>query len=72
MVSLNKPTASEYVSVENFINNEKPLVQKEGSFIYRKEDLVTLRPGREYAWLDSLVERLLRNMNCSLIQVSIK
>jgi len=71
MVSLNRPTAGEYRSVENFMNNEKPLVKKEGSFIYQKEDLVTLRPGREHAWLDTSVEKFLRLFNCSFIQVSI-
>jgi len=71
MVALNRPTAGEYKSVENFMNNEKPLVKKEGSFIYQKEDLVTLRPGREHAWLDSSVEKFLRLFKCSFIQVSI-
>jgi hypothetical protein len=70
MVALNKPTTSEYMSVETFMNNEKPLVEEEGSFIYRKEDLVTLRPGREHAWLDSTVEKVLRIVDCSIIQVS--
>jgi len=68
MVLLNKPSSSEFASVENFMNNEKPLIQEEGSFVYRKEDLVTLRPGREHAWLDSTVERLLRIFNCTFIQ----
>jgi hypothetical protein len=68
MVALNKPTTSEYTSVETFMNNEKPLVEEEGSFIYRKEDLVTLRPGREHAWLDSTVEKVLRVADCSMIQ----
>src|SRR5271156_802834 len=71
MVSFNRPTAGEYRSVENFMNNEKPLVKKEGSFIYQKEDLVTLRPGREHAWLDTSVEKFLRLFNYSFIQVSI-
>lgn len=31
---------------------------------------MTLRPGREYALLDSLIERILRCVNCSFIQVS--
>jgi hypothetical protein len=70
MVALSKPTTSEYTSVETFMNNEKPLVEEEGSFVYRKEDLVTLRPGREHAWLDSTVEKALRTVDCSMIQAS--
>jgi hypothetical protein len=52
------------------MNNDKPLVEEEGSFIYRKEDLITLRPGREHAWLDTGVEKVLRVLNCSVIQAS--
>jgi hypothetical protein len=55
--------------VENFINNRQPLVPSEQSFIYCKEDLITLRPGREHAWLDCAVERLLRISRCRTIQV---
>jgi hypothetical protein len=70
MVALNKPTTSEYTSVETFMYNDKPLVEEEGSFVYRKEDLVTLRPGREHAWLDSTVEKVLRVVDCKMIQAS--
>ena len=43
---------------------------EEMSFIYEKEDLITLRPGREYAWLDSIVERVLRDFRCRFTVVS--
>lgn len=66
---MNKPSSSEYTSVENFMNNDKPLAADEGSFIYRKEDLITLRPGREHAWLDSSIEKVLRTLNCPAIEV---
>lgn len=72
MVALSKPSSSEWESVANFIDNEKPLVKDQRNFILRKEDLVTLRPGREYAWLDSFIERLLRWCNSPLLDVSIK
>jgi len=71
LTSLNKPSSGEYTSVEAWINNVKPCLNAEHSFIYRKEDLVTLRPGREHAWLDSSVESLLRILNCRLVKVSI-
>ena len=45
------------------------LFQKDMEFIYEKEDLVTLRPGREYAWLDGLLERTLEVFRCKLIRV---
>jgi len=49
----------------------RPLLQGDTEFVYHKEDLVTLRPGRESAWLDALVERLLKVFHCRAIQVSI-
>ena len=70
LTSLNRPTSHEYTSVENFMNNEKPVSRPQFSFIYHKEDLVTLRPGREHAWLDSQVEKLLKACDGWLVQVS--
>ncbi len=36
-----------------------PVNDADAEFILQKEDLVTLRPGREHAWLDAAVEKLL-------------
>lgn len=44
-------------------------MEGDNEFIYRKEDLVTLRPGRESAWLDAFVERLLKLIHCKPVQV---
>lgn len=44
-------------------------MKADSDFIYRKEDLVTLRPGRESAWLDAFVERFLKMINCKPVQV---
>jgi hypothetical protein len=68
-MSFNKPANDEYQSVENYIWNNKQIPEEETNFIYHKEDLVTLRPGREHAWLDSSVEKLLKWLNCNLIEV---
>lgn len=70
MVSLNRPAERDYRSVEAHFNNRKPLVDEEYGFIYQKEDLITLRDGREMAFLDSFTERMLRTFRCSLLQVS--
>lgn len=70
MVALSKPSSSEWQSVANFLDNDKPLVIDQRNFILRKEDLITLRPGREYAWLDSFIERLLRWCNCRVLDAS--
>jgi len=68
LLSLNRPTKGEWTSVENFINNQKPVRGEEYSFIYCKEDLVTLHPGREHAWLDTQVEKLLKLFDGPLVQ----
>lgn len=77
MVSLNKPADRDHLSVQHFLesgyedNGQKlmPLMEGDNEFIYRKEDLVTLRPGRESAWLDAFVERLLKMIHCKPVQV---
>lgn len=69
-MSFSKPASDEWQSVENYIWNKKQVEEKETNFIYHKEDLVTLRPGREHAWLDSSVEKLLKWLNCGPVEVS--
>jgi hypothetical protein len=60
LVAVNRPPQRDYNSVANFVHHKKPLMQGDDDFIYNKEDLVTLRPGRESAWLDAFVEKLLK------------
>lgn len=64
LVGMNRPGSRDYRSVSNYINNTKPLCQGDDDFIDRREDLVTLRPGRECAYLDAAVEFVLRNLRC--------
>ncbi|KAL9006542.1 MAG: hypothetical protein Q9188_000702 [Gyalolechia gomerana] len=76
VVSMSKPAARDHLSVKNFLENGfgeegrrvRPLMQADSEFIYRNEDLVTLRPGRESAWLDAFVERFLKMINCKPVQ----
>jgi hypothetical protein len=60
LAAANKPPERDYNSVANFVHHKKPLLQGDDDFIYNKEDLITLRPGRESAWLDATVERILK------------
>ena len=71
LTNCNRPSSGEHHSVRNFINYRQPLVPSEQKFILCKEDLITLRPGREHAWLDSSMEKVLKWMRCDLIEVSI-
>ena len=48
-------------------NEAGQLCDEENSF---KEDMITLRPGREHAWLDDMVERVLQTCWCGLLRVS--
>lgn len=70
MVSLNRPAERDYRSVEAQFHSKKLLVDEEWQFIYQKEDLITLRDGREMAALDSLTERLLQTFHCAFLKVS--
>ena len=69
-VGTNKPPRRDQASVQNFLNMDPPLLEGDSKFIYEAEDLVTLRPGRENAWLDACVERSLRFFHCLPINVS--
>lgn len=70
LVSMNRPANRDHNSVRNYIINVKPLLKGEDDFILRREDLVTLRPGRETAWFDAFVERVLRLIHRTPIEVS--
>ena len=61
---MSRPAETEYQSVRNYLHNTRPLAQGEEPRIDYKEDLVTLRRGREYAWLDVTIEHLLRLFRC--------
>jgi hypothetical protein len=78
VTSLQKPAKRDYQSMVRYFRNEEPIPRKEASFIRRKEDIVTLRCGRESAGFDILVERslikldsCLKRINCNLIQVRV-
>lgn len=69
LVSWSTPSTRDYASVVNWMNIEAPLFEAECAFVKEKEDLITLRPGREHAWLDAFVERTLKAFHCEFIQV---
>ena len=67
---MNRPAERDQASVRNFMENKPCLMEAEGSFIFEKEDLITLRPGRETSLVDAFVERMLKTFHCSAIEVS--
>ncbi|KAF6226905.1 hypothetical protein HO133_008346 [Letharia lupina] len=67
--AMDRPSNRDYRSVLHFMENDGgQLFEEDMGFIYEKEDLITLRPGREYAWLDGLLERTLKVLRCRLIK----
>ncbi|KAL8703682.1 MAG: hypothetical protein Q9201_003136 [Fulgogasparrea decipioides] len=67
MKAIDKPSRRDYRSVLHFMEMDGgQLFEEEMDFIYDKEDLVTLRPGRDHGWLDVLVERFLLYFRCRL------
>ena len=69
--ALNEPAQRDYQSVSRFMSNYGgQLYHKESQFITLKDDLVTIRPGREYAWLDGFIEGALRICRCKPLKVS--
>jgi hypothetical protein len=69
LVSLNRPAARDYESVSNYVWNTRPLCDDEEDWIRQKEDLITLRLGREHAWLDTAIEHMLKALNYGWINV---
>lgn len=66
---MNRPPVRDQTSLRNFMENRPCLVESERAFAYEKEDLVTLRPGRDHSFVDAFVERMLKVCHCRLLQV---
>ena len=60
LLKLSQPTSRDYKSVLNYLEADHgQLFEGEMRYIYEREDLITVRPAREHAWLDNIVERCL-------------
>lgn len=65
-----RPSNRDYHSFRTWFWNVKPLnYEPEEDFIKRREDLVSLRHGREWSGFDGLVETCIRKMYGPLTQV---
>ena len=74
---MNRPPARDQRSVLSFLNmpwtdpsgvERTNLARADTKFIYEREDLVSLKTGRENAWLDATVERLLKYLHCRPVE----
>ncbi|OQN98126.1 hypothetical protein B0A48_15958 [Cryoendolithus antarcticus] len=76
MALLQQPSDRDWEGARDWIMDNKPLVNRERDFILRKEDIVTLRSGRDGAVFEGLVMRTLHRVNkflqrrcgCRLVQ----
>lgn len=57
--AMNRPSDRDHKSVSNYFEGSS-LIEQDREFLLYKEDLVSIRPGREHAWLDECVDTILR------------
>jgi hypothetical protein len=67
MTSFSKPGESDRQNIGRYIYNRKCLTDEEATWIQHRDDLIVLRTGREHAWLDGIVENILKLCHCRLL-----
>ncbi|PVI01372.1 hypothetical protein DM02DRAFT_727910 [Periconia macrospinosa] len=67
MLSFAKPAEADRQNIGMYLHNRKPLRKDECEWVQHKEDLITLKPGREDSWLDGVVESALKLFHCRFI-----
>jgi len=70
LASFSRPPKRDYTSVKSYFDENGPVVYNEG-YIYLKEDIITIKPGREKALLDVIILELLKMLNCRLTRVRV-
>lgn len=71
-MGFHKPSQQERHSVAQYLDNHSPVKPKEALYVRHREDLVTLRPGREHAWLDRTIESCLHSVQEPLPLVHVR
>ena len=59
LVGSNRPTKREHRNVIYFFGHKRPIAEGEEDYIKHREDLITLRPGREMPWLDAFMLKVI-------------
>ena len=70
--SFQKPSNRDYRSFRHWLFAKDPVVECEGEFAMRREDLVSLRQGREWSAFDGWIESSLRKLPQGLARVSLR
>jgi hypothetical protein len=63
VMALPHPAKRDYQSMINWFRGNEPIYRTEAQYIRKKEDIVTLRSGRESAGFDAFVENYLRRLD---------
>jgi hypothetical protein len=71
LLECSKASETDIQSVRNFLNMNEGLAIEE-IYLRREEDMITLKPGRENTWLDSLIWRILLAFTSKVIRVSLR
>jgi hypothetical protein len=70
--ALQQPTDRDYLSVRTWFYNERPLAsEKEESYIKQRDDIVSLRHGRQWTRFHGFIERAIELLHCRPIRVSL-
>jgi hypothetical protein len=72
VAAFRKPSDRDHRNVKQWVWDNKPLldIHNESDFVNWKNDLVTLRPNREWAAIDGILFALLRRFDVGFIQVN--
>jgi hypothetical protein len=66
-----RPSDRDYRSLRRWYYRKNPLVEREGLWVRQREDLLTLRQGREWAGFDGWIESWIKKLPFGL-EVSIE
>ncbi|KAK3401496.1 hypothetical protein B0T20DRAFT_492207 [Sordaria brevicollis] len=64
LANFDRPSRFDLQSLENFFKAKEPLVRHE-RYLNCQGDMITLKAGRDDAWLDEVIMRLLVKYNCA-------
>lgn len=64
-----RPNNRDYLSLRRYFFAKSPIAKRESEFVFRREDLITLRQGREWAGFDGWIEASLKKLPDSLTRV---
>jgi hypothetical protein len=71
MNALQTPSDRDYGSVRKWFVNERPLAsEKEEMYIKQRDDIITLRQGRQWTHFHAFVERVISCLDSTITRVS--